>query len=47
MRLMEKVLIIIAKAVLVTIIKIIIIIKILVVLEYKKGNKDRYYRLYQ
>ena len=46
MRLMEKTLIIIAKAVLVTIIKMIIIERILVILKYKKGSKDGYYRLY-
>ena len=46
MRPMEKVLIITARAVLVTTTKIIIIKRILVALEYKKGNKDRYYRLY-
>jgi hypothetical protein len=42
----EKAPIIIAEAVLVIIIRIIIIERILVVLEYKKGSKDRYYRLY-
>jgi hypothetical protein len=43
---MERILIITAKMVLVTIIRIIIIIKILVALEYEEGNKNRYYRLY-
>jgi hypothetical protein len=42
----ERVLIITAKAVPVTIIRIIIIERILVALEYKEGGKDRYYRLY-
>ena len=46
MRPMERVLIIIARAVSVIIIKIIIIERILVALEYKKGGKDKYYRLY-
>ena len=43
---MERALIIIAKAVPVTITKIIIIERILIVSEYKEGNKDGYYRLY-
>ena len=54
----ERALIIMARIVLVIIVKIIIIEgiiiieriiiikRILVVLEYKKGNKDKYYRLY-
>ena len=46
MRPIEKVLIITARAVPVTTIKIIIIEKILVALKYKEGNKDRYYRFY-
>jgi len=45
-RLIERAPTIIARAVLVIIIRIIIIERILVVLEYKKGSKDRYYRLY-
>jgi hypothetical protein len=45
-RLIERALIITARVVLVIIIRIIIIERILVVLEYKKGSKDRYYRLY-
>ena len=44
---MEKVLIITAKAVLVTTTKITIIERILIALKYKKGGKDRYYKLYQ
>ena len=44
---MERVLIITVKAVLVTIIRITIIERILIALEYKEGNKNRYYRLYQ
>ena len=44
---MKKALIITAKAVPVTTIRIIIIERILVALEYKEGSKDRYYRLYQ
>ena len=43
---MERVLIIIAKAVPMTITKIITIKRILVASEYKEGNKDGYYRLY-
>ena len=49
---MERALIITARTVLVTIARIIIIERItiieriLVVLERKKGSKDRYYRLY-
>jgi hypothetical protein len=46
MRPIERALIIMAGAVLVIIIRIIIIERILVVLEHKKGSKDRYYRLY-
>ena len=46
MRPIKKTLIITARAVLVTIIKIIIIERILVALKYKEGGKDRYYRLY-
>ena len=42
----ERALIITARTVLVIIIRIIIIERILVALEYKKGSKDRYYRLY-
>jgi hypothetical protein len=38
--------IITAKAVLVIIIKIIIMERILIVLEYKEGSKDRYYKLH-
>ena len=38
--------IITARTVLVIIIRIAIIERILVALEYKKGSKDRYYRLY-
>ena len=44
---MEKALIITAKAVPVTITRIIIIERILVALEHKEGSKNRYYRLYQ
>ena len=44
--LIERALIIIARAVPITTIRIIIIEKILVALKYKKGSKDRYYRLY-
>jgi len=43
---MERALIIIARTVPVIITRIIIIERILVALEYKKGGKDRYYRLY-
>jgi hypothetical protein len=43
---MERAPIIMARVVLVIIIRIIIIERILVALEYKKGSKDRYYRLY-
>ena len=42
----EKVLIITAKTVLVTTARMMTIKRILVVLEYKKGSKDGYYRLY-
>jgi len=45
-RLIERVLIITAGAVLVIITRITIIERILVALEYKEGGKDRYYRLY-
>jgi hypothetical protein len=45
-RLIERALIIMAGAVLVIITRIIIIERILVALEYKKGGKNRYYRLY-
>jgi hypothetical protein len=45
-RLIERALIIITRVVLVIIIRITIIERILVALEYKKGSKDRYYRLY-
>jgi hypothetical protein len=43
---MERALIIIAGVVPVIIIRITIIERMLVVLEYKKGSKDGYYRLY-
>ena len=43
---MERALIITARAVPVIIIRIIIIERILAVLEYKKGSKNRYYKLY-
>ena len=43
---MEKTLIIMAKAVPVTITRITIIERILVASKYKEGGKDRYYRLY-
>jgi len=46
MRPIERAPIIIARAVPVIIIRIMIIERMLVVLEYKKGSKDRYYRLY-
>ena len=42
----ERALIITTGIVLVIIIRIIIIERMLVALEYKKGSKDRYYRLY-
>jgi hypothetical protein len=45
-RLIERALIITARVVLVIITRITIIERILVVLEYKKGSKDGYYRLY-
>jgi hypothetical protein len=45
-RLIERALIITARVVPVIIIRIIIIKRMLVALEYKKGGKDRYYRLY-
>ena len=44
---MERVLIIMARAVLVTTTRIIIIERILVASKHKKGDKDGYYRLYQ
>jgi hypothetical protein len=44
---MERALIITAKAVLVITTRIMIIERILVASEYKEGNKDKYYRLYQ
>ena len=47
MRLMERTLIITARAVPVTTTKIIIMERMLVALEHKEGNKDKYYRLYQ
>ena len=43
---MERALIIMAGTVPVIIARIIIIERILIVLEYKKGGKNRYYRLY-
>ena len=43
----ERALIITAGTVPVIIIRIAIIERILVALEYKKGSKDKYYRLYQ
>ena len=46
MRPIEKTLIITARAVPVTITKIIIMERILIALKYKEGGKDRYYRLY-
>ena len=46
MRLIERALIMTARAVLVTIIRIIIIERMLVALKYKESNKDRCYRLY-
>ena len=42
----EKALITITKTVLVTTARITTIERILVALKHKKGNKDRYYRLY-
>ena len=42
----ERALIITARMVPVIIIRIIIIERMLVALEYKKGGKDKYYRLY-
>jgi hypothetical protein len=47
MRLIKRVLIIMARVVLVIIIKIITMERILVALEHKEGSKDRYYRLHQ
>jgi hypothetical protein len=46
MRLIERAPTIIIRAVLVITIKMMIMERILVVLEYKEGGKDRYYRLY-
>jgi hypothetical protein len=46
MRLIEKALTIMARAVPVIITKITIIERILVALKHKEGGKDRYYRLY-
>ena len=46
MRLMEKALVITARAVLVTIARIITIERMLVALKYKESG-NRYYRLYQ
>ena len=43
---MERALIITARAVPVTIIKIIIIERILVALKHKEGGKDKYYKLH-
>ena len=43
---MKRALIIIAKAVLITIIRMMIIKRILIASEYKEGSKDGYYRLY-
>ena len=45
-KLIERALIIMARAVLVTTIRITIIKRILVALEYKKNSKDGCYRLY-
>jgi hypothetical protein len=47
MRLIERVPIIIAKVVLVIIIRITTMERILVALKHKEGGKDRYYRLHQ
>jgi len=46
MRLIERALIIIARMVPVIIARITTIERILVALEHKKGNNDRYYKLY-
>ena len=46
MRPIKKALTTTAKAVPVTTTRIIIIEKILIALEYKKGSKNRYYKLY-
>ena len=46
-RLMERALIITARAVPVIITRITIIERILVALKYKKGSKNRYYKLHQ
>jgi len=43
---MERALIIMARVVLVTTIRIIIIERMLVALKHKEGSKDGYYRLY-
>ena len=43
---MERALIIMAKAVLVIIIRMTIIERILIVLKHKEGSKNGYYRLY-
>ena len=43
---MERALIIITRAILVIIARIIIIERMLVALEYKEGSKNEYYRLY-
>ena len=45
-RLIERALIIIARTVLVIIVRITVIERILVALEYKESSKNRYYRLY-
>jgi hypothetical protein len=45
-RLIERALIITARAVLVIITRITVIERILVALKYKESSKDRYYRLY-
>jgi hypothetical protein len=46
MRLIERAPTMIIRAVLVITIKMMIMERMLVVLEYKEGGKDRYYRLY-
>jgi len=45
-RLIERALIITARAVLVIITRIIIMERMLVALKYKEGSKNRYYRFY-
>ena len=45
-RLIERALIITARAVLVIIVRIIIIKRMLVALEYKESSKNKYYRFY-